>query len=360
MALVRINYLCSLIWVTGALVLMTVNATHGQDRVTPSSLNIGEATQIISKKLNETREIRVYLPQSYAKSSLRYPVIYTTDAESLFLPTASAAQFMTTSSELAQIPESIVVGIPNLNRRRDMPIPQEYGRGGEEKFLGFLADELIPFIDARYRTQPLRVLIGHSQGGTFAHYAFVTRPAVFQWILPMDGPLFGSVRPLLEKTRELVTKAPMFRGRLVAIEREYGWMSDWPSLLHNAPKSFYGARVEITDETHESMVYKGIYEGLKKLFHDYAPEEKDLRLAKLEARYKALSEAYGYQVDIPQRVLLVSASRNVIQQDGEEAVRLIRKAEAVYGESTTTKRMLMEVCRRRKERWTRSACRGVP
>lgn len=310
--------------------------------ISAAPIAIGETWQLTSKKLNEVRTIRVALPASYARSSQRYPVIYTTDGEGLFLPTASAMQFMTTASELPQMPEAIVVAIPNTNRGRDMPVPQQYGRGGEENFLAFLADELVPFIEARYRTQPLRVLIGHSQGGTFAHYALVTRPTVFAWILPVDGPLFDPLRPLLEKTKDLIHKDAKFRGRLVTVERQLGWMKDWPSLLQNAPKSFYGARVEITDESHETMVYKGIYEGLKRLFHDYAPEDKGLKLAALEARYKMLSEAYGYAVNIPLRVLLVSAGRNASQLYGEEAVKLARKAEAVYGESPATKRMLAE------------------
>lgn len=316
------------------------NLVGAQQSGTPTPITIGESLRIVSKKLDETREIRVALPTSYARSSQRYPVIYATDGESLFLPTAGAAQFMATASELPQMPEAIVVGIPNTNRGRDMPIPQQYGRGGEENFLAFLADELAPFIDQRYRTQPLRVLVGHSQGGTFAHYAFVTRPTIFQWILPVDGPLFGPVHSLLEKTREMVVKDAKFRGRLVTIERQLGWMNEWPSLIESAPKGFYGARVEITDESHETMVYKGIYEGLKRLFHDYAPDVKDAKLEQLETRYKTLSEAYGYPVDVPLRVLLVSAGRNAAQRYGDEAVKLVQKAIAVYGESPSTKRLM--------------------
>ena len=328
-----------------ALPMQSISATQTQDRTAANSIaqiSIGETLYITSRQLNETREIRVALPPSYARSSRRYPVIYTTDGESLFLPTASAVQFMTTASELPQMPEAIVVGIPNSNRLRDMPIPQTYGNGGEERFLSFLADELVPFIEERYRTQPLRVLIGHSQGGTFAHYALVTRPTLFPWILPIDGPLFGPVRPLLEKARDLINKDAKFRGRMVAVERQLGWMNEWQTLVRNAPNRFYGARVEITDETHETMVYKGIYEGLKRLFHDYAPEVKDAKLPALEARYKALSEAYGYSVDIPLSVLLVSAGRNASQRYGAEATKLVERAVMVYGESPSTKRMLAE------------------
>src|SRR5262249_31091882 len=212
----------------------------------------------------------------------------------------------------------------------DMPVPQRYGKGGEADFLAFLADELVPAVEQRYRTQPLRVLVGHSQGGLFAHYAMAARPKAFQWYLAIDAPLSGfpSARPIMEKARERIAGTPDYRGRLVTVENLYGWRKEWPALTEAAPKGFFGERVEIKDETHETMAYKGVYEGLKRLFHDYAPDiVRDAKgtytLPVLEERYKALSVAYGYPVDIPKQVLLESAARNAAMRDGPEAVELV-------------------------------------
>ncbi len=308
-------------------------------------ITIGQTFDLDSKRLGEEREIRVYLPASYAASKERYPVIYATDGETLGLIAASAVRFMTGGSEFPQMPEAIVVAVTNTNRERDMPIPQEYAkRAGKDHFLAFLADELIPTIEQKYRTQPLRVLIGHSQGGLFIYHALTARPAVFQWYLPIDAPFVGfpQLKPLVEKAKATITKTPNYRGRLVSIEKSIGWLNEWPSLIEAAPKSFYGEQVKITDETHETMVYKGIYEGLKRLFHDFEPATKDAKLLELAPKYQALSEAYGYQVNIPQKVLLRSASRNISAQNGAEAVKLIQRAIALYGESTMTKRLMAQ------------------
>src|SRR5262249_7981082 len=175
------------------------------------------------KKLNEQREIRVYLPNSYGSSKQRYPVIYTLDGEGTGATTANAVRFMTGYAAIPQMPEALVVAIPNNDRNRDMPIPQQYSKGGEANFLAFLADELIPAIEQRYRTQPLRILLGHSQGGLFAHYALTARPSVFQWYLSMDAPLAGfpEVKPMLEKARAMISQNPNYRGRLVKIGRAH-------------------------------------------------------------------------------------------------------------------------------------------
>jgi hypothetical protein len=312
---------------------------------TPVPITIGETWRMRSKQLGEEREIRVYLPASYASSKQRYPVIYALDGESLGPAAASAVQFMTGASEFPQMAEALVVAVPNTNRERDMPIPQEYSKSiGKNNFLAFLADELIPIIERKYRTQPLRILIGHSQGGMFIYHALTAQPAVFQWYLPIDAPFVGfpQLQPLVEKARNIITKTPNYRGRLVSIEKAIGWLNEWPSLIEAAPKSFYGVQVKITDETHETMVYKAIYDGLKRLFHDFEPATKDAKLLELATKYQALSEAYGYQVDIPQRVLLRSASRNVTAQNGTEAIKLIERAIALYGESATSKRLMAQ------------------
>jgi hypothetical protein len=246
------------------------------------------------------------------------------------------------------MPEALVVAITNTARNRDMPVPQSYGKGGEENFLTFLADELIPEVKRRYRTVELRILLGHSQGGLLAIYALATRPATFQWYLSMDAPLagFAEVKPLMEKAAAVITKAN-FHGRLVSVENLYGWRKDWGTLVRAAPKGFYGAQLELKDETHETMVYKGVYEGLKRLFHDYAPnlmkESKGIyTLPVLDERYKQVSQEYGYRVETPKQLLLTAAAQNTAMQYGAEAIELINRAVSLYGESPSTKRLLAE------------------
>jgi enterochelin esterase-like enzyme len=114
------------------------------------------------------------------------------------------------------MPEALVVAITNTDRNRDMPVPQSYGKGGEENFLTFLADELIPEVKRRYRTVELRILLGHSQGGLFAIYALANKPAAFQWYLAMDAPLagFAEMKPLMEKARTTITNKTFQATRL--------------------------------------------------------------------------------------------------------------------------------------------------
>ncbi|NUO79988.1 alpha/beta hydrolase [candidate division KSB1 bacterium] len=331
-------------------VLLAACALRAQQPPSPNQIlpagsqliTIGETVRLESKHLHETRDIHIALPSSYSSTKQRFPVIYVLDGEAYFLSAVSAVNFMTTASQIPQMPDVIVVGIPNANRNRDMPVPQELSTGGADRFLAFLADELVPFVEQNYRTHPLRVLIGHSQGGLFAMYAMVKHSSAFQWYLASDAPLFGATAPLLEQVVALVQR-PDYRGRLVSVERQLGWQNNWPKLESSKNANFVSARIEITDETHETMIYKGIYEGLQQLFFDYAPEQRDWPLDKLDAKYAALSKAYGYAVPIPQAVLLTSVRLHAMQRHGEEAKLLLQRAVALYGESAQTQKLFAEV-----------------
>ena len=101
-----------------------------------------------------------------------------------------------------QIPELIVVGVPNTDRTRDLTPtrnasrptggsdPSLRGSGGGDAFLAFLRDELIPTVDAAYRTTDYRILVGHSFGGLMSLHAFLSEPALFQAHLAIDPSVF--------------------------------------------------------------------------------------------------------------------------------------------------------------------------
>ncbi len=66
----------------------------------------------------------------------------------------------------------------------------DYILGGGGKFLGFIQDELIPYIESKYQVSPNdRTLIGHSFGGLFALYTLFKEPNLFQRNLAGSIPL---------------------------------------------------------------------------------------------------------------------------------------------------------------------------
>lgn len=143
---------------------------------------------INSSCVSQQFSIDIGLPPGYATSNRKFPVLFVLDGNLEFPLAKSVCELLWLGGEIA---EAILVGIgypvhdPGEMlplRTRDLtPTVTGPGTGGAENFLRFIQRELIPFVDANYRTDAnRRALFGDSRGGLFALYALFTAPDTFQ------------------------------------------------------------------------------------------------------------------------------------------------------------------------------------
>jgi predicted alpha/beta superfamily hydrolase len=160
----------------------------------------------LHSKINATDyKLFIILPKSYGTSTKRYPVFYLLDGND----TATIA-WLARSRQHSDVPEIIFVGVgypeplagppvalpgkpavPAAQRSADYatystrePWSPPADKGAPA-FLKVLQEEVIPYIDTRYRTDTTdRALGGHSLGGQFTTYALFHAPETFQkfWI----------------------------------------------------------------------------------------------------------------------------------------------------------------------------------
>ena len=286
-----------------------------------------------SKVFGEAREFRVLLPASYPSSTSRYPVVYVLDGDAYFLAATSAVRAL---AGLGTMPEAIVVAVTSPDRTIDMTPPEVAVRGvdhpGGDQFLAYLADELIPTIDQQYRTLPLRILIGHSHGALFDIYALYARPLAFRWHLAIDAPLQLGDRVLEINIERFLTQHPDHKGRISTVWNRYQWNPDrWSKLVDRADRGFRAMTFEVPGETHVSMYYEGMYEGLKQLFYDYEyVHDKVVTLAELDRRYTQFSEEYGYQIPIPILALRYGAMEHLVAAEAAKARPFVERLEQDY------------------------------
>jgi enterochelin esterase-like enzyme len=141
-----------------------------------------------SDVLGETRHVLVRLPDGYGASSRTYPLVVMLDGGdqrqySAEVPLYSRSLAVLAALERDGLAPTILVGVENRNRIRDMtPVerPDLYvGGGGSPAFLRFLETELVPFVEARWRVGPTRILYGESYGGLFVLDALARGRQVF-------------------------------------------------------------------------------------------------------------------------------------------------------------------------------------
>lgn len=154
---------------------------------------LGETLVLDSKILGERRVINVYVPQGYATSATRYPVLYMPDG-GMTEDFPHVVGSVDVSIKNAVIRPVIVVGIENTERRRDLvgptALPEELKlaphAGGADRFRAFLRDELKPLIDSRYRSTAESALIGESLAGLFVVETFLIDPKLFDGYIAAD------------------------------------------------------------------------------------------------------------------------------------------------------------------------------
>ena len=173
-----------------------------------SPISIGEQVKITSSLLHEERTLNIYLPLSYSPDSAKtYPVIYLLDGsmDEDFIHIAGLVQFGS-FSWINMVPESIVVGISNVDRKRDFTYPtankkdkQDFPTtGGSDNFIQFIEKELQPFIDSNYKTDSTKTIIGQSLGGLVATEILFKKPDLFDNYLIVSPSLWWDDESLLK------------------------------------------------------------------------------------------------------------------------------------------------------------------
>ncbi len=135
-----------------------------------------------SDSVDDTFHILISLPDEYNSSDKRYSVLYVLDGDVSYGIASGIARYLEIG---ANIPELIVIGIgygtadKNSGNKRNRDYRPD-NTGGAEKFLQFIKNELIPYVDTNYRTiAGENTLASYSLGGLFALYSLFNQPEIF-------------------------------------------------------------------------------------------------------------------------------------------------------------------------------------
>jgi uncharacterized protein len=306
------------------------------------AIKIGEKFNIESKILKERRSYWVYLPESYQDKTFapkHYPVLYILDGPAHFHSASGLAQFMGNGiNGNIQIPELIVVAIPNTQRTRDLTPtrsrkgtngknePSLASSGGGEKFLDFIRDELIPEVEAQYRTRPYRILVGHSFGGLFALNALFHRPDIFNAYIAIDPSLWWDDQVLLRRAKMRLEQTNDFRGSVyVTLANNNPPTADWDpekpaqavrdfvdTLKTNSSDKFRIGMQYYDSEDHGSVPLISLYHGLLFIFDGYKPPRGATEdPALINAHFAQVSRRLGFQVLPPEQFVSTWGEANL-------------------------------------------------
>ncbi len=264
---------------------------HKTDHQT-KDIVLGVADEITSVLLSEKRVLNIYLPEGYSTDTAHYPVIYLLDGgvDEDFIHTVGLVQF-NTFPWVNRIPRSIVVGIANTDRKRDMAFPttvksdkEKYPTtGGSDKFIAFLEKELQPYIQKQYRAGGAKMLIGQSLAGLLATEVLFKKPYLFDKYVIISPSLWWDNGSLL-KQKMAVPGVAQNTKIYVGVGKEGPAPSVEPHTMEGDAKQLVekinGAgnkKVKVyfdylPDEDHATIEHQAIFNAFRKLYP--APDKK--------------------------------------------------------------------------------------
>lgn len=155
-----------------------------------------------------------------------YPVVYLLDANSVFGTMVEALRLQSRRPDKTGVVPAIVVGIgyeteepfaperfydltpkpttEYLRRPDGTALPEQ---GGAGHFLQFIEEELKPHLEREFKIDRKRqAIFGHSLGGLFVLYAFLTKPDAFQYYIAGSPSIHWNKQYLLAQEREFAAR----------------------------------------------------------------------------------------------------------------------------------------------------------
>jgi predicted alpha/beta superfamily hydrolase len=194
--------------------------------------NIKRHRAFPSKILGNRRDVLVYLPRGYRRfSRRRYPVLYLQDGQNVFDAATSFSGVEWGVDEAAErlikenlIEPLIVVAVANTGEQRiDEYAPtrgvidakakrKKRSKGLARKYGHFLMDELKPYIDRKYRTNPgaeFTGLGGSSLGGLVTFAIGILYPQVFGRLMVMSPSIWWDDFAIYRLVDSIQQKPPL-------------------------------------------------------------------------------------------------------------------------------------------------------
>jgi len=134
-----------------------------------------EDTTFASVHLGNSRRIQVYLPPGYDQGDWHYAVVLMHDG-SEYLSLANMDNVLDYLISENRIDPVIAVFVPPVNRS------PEYSGEDQDAFTQFIIEEIMPWIDGKYRTRTTpsdRATMGSSNGGNISLWIGMNHPEVF-------------------------------------------------------------------------------------------------------------------------------------------------------------------------------------
>jgi predicted alpha/beta superfamily hydrolase len=244
-----------------------------------------EVHSIHSRVLNQDRQIYIHVPElDSADRNKAMPVLYLLDGENHFHMVSAYIEYL---RHWKVIPPIIVVGIVSVDRVKDLTpvnslinfdgkVDSNYKTsGGNEQFLNFIQQELMPYLEANYMTSSFKIFAGHSFGGLTAINCMLMRPNMFDAYIAISPALwFGKKYVLRLAEKKLPILSIRDKRFFYSVGNEDGTFRDdllkFDKLFkQDSSKTFEHEYKYYPNEDHMTEPIPAYYDGLRFVYKNW-------------------------------------------------------------------------------------------
>ena len=228
-----------------------------------------------SKFLNDTRELKIQLPRNYDdKLDKDYPLIVVLDGDYMFEAVSGSVDYL---SYWGNIPESIIVGVNQINTRYDdcsvldnidfVPI------SSTANFYDFISEELIPYFDKNYRTTKFKVAVGHETTANFINYFLLNNKTSFSGFIAISPKFsYNMENYLIERFDKIKTNVFYY---LASSDRDFKSIDERTKELSRNLNSSKNELIsfkykQYNNLTHYNLPIHSVSEGFEHVFATYS------------------------------------------------------------------------------------------
>ena len=223
--------------------------------------------------------------------------------------------------------------------------PPNRNAGGADNFIRFLAEELIPHINKKYRTNYFKTLAGHSFGGLFTLHTMLTKGELFQAYIAMspfvrfdDMELIKRAAKQLKANQSLTATLFMTLGYEPNLQQGYDELVD--ILNKHAPENLSWQSHIYELENHMSTPSKTFHNALLAISLDTGYMLHPKLIAQgfdtVKQHYQQLSKKFGRTLSPPEGVLNSMGYELLAQKKLEESIEVFTYNNNEHPESTNT------------------------
>jgi predicted alpha/beta superfamily hydrolase len=266
--------------------------------------------KLASKKLNESRDIQLYIPEGYSDEKV-YPIIVVLDAHYLFESVVANTRYYSYWDEM---PECIIVGVNQYETKdRDLDCTYDDDNGLPKdkgtKFFEFIGMELIPFVEKNYNTANFKMIVGHDLTANFANYYLFKEVPLFDAYINLSPSFAPKMEERITKRlSEFETKKFYY---LATAEEDNKKAAQRISALNTSLSAIKNENIfyyydDFTEANHNSLAVQAIPRAMSQIFSIYRPisvKEYKEKISKLNTssylylidKYETIKNLFGFE-----------------------------------------------------------------